>query len=724
MAEKEAIAIVLDIGPSMNQAPPGEITSLQSSLNAITMILQRKIFAEAKDEVALVLCGTADTQNDLADGDSYENITVKRTLCLPDWPLLEMVQKDIQPSSVSGDFIDATVVAMDHLVKGIQGKKGFTGKRIILFSDLGGEFGEDGLEDIVASMKHENVDFNIIGPDFDEESGDGDAKGGANGHKKEKTAQQQAGEVVVRSIIEAVDGAHYAFSEALPALSFFQARQKRSMAWKVPLELGPGLEIPVQGLIKVQAATAKSFKKVYAKDPDEQITTVRTYHLNDDDETEIEKEDTVQGHRYGNTLVPFSQDDLENMKFKATKCLKLLCFSKSDDIKRHHYMGNSVMAFSAQKGDEAAALALSAIIKALYETNSVAIVRRCYSAAASPKIGFLSPHIKANYECLFYTELPFMEDLRQFTFGSLPIKEDNSDLPNKKQQPSSDQLKVMDDLIENMDLSKAIVDEDGDTEEAFKPKLTFNPYFQRLYQCIQQRGMSPDAPLPELSSIVEKSMIPPENIVNNAKPVVVKMKTLFKLEMVKKDKEEKTGQNVFKDGESSDGPPAKKVKVDDDLKGGMEDITKSKVTEVGTVDPVYDFKTIISQKDEDRFEEACKMMQKKLIEIVMDSFGTQAYSKAMDCLTVLRQESIKNSEPKMFNTYLRELKETIVGKGKKDFWDRIVYDKVTVIDKSECPESDVTKEEADRLLEGDVVKTEDTAPTQEEEADDLLAEMD
>jgi ATP-dependent DNA helicase 2 subunit 2 len=40
----------------------------------------------------------------------------------------------------------------------------------------------------------------------------------------------------------------------------------------------------------------------------------------------------------------------------------------------------------------------------------------------------------------------------------------------------------MDELIDSMDLTKADVDEDGDAREALKPKLTFNPYFQRVYQ--------------------------------------------------------------------------------------------------------------------------------------------------------------------------------------------------------------------------------------------------
>lgn len=40
---QEVIAIVLDVGPSMNQAPPGVATPLETALQAITMILQRKV---------------------------------------------------------------------------------------------------------------------------------------------------------------------------------------------------------------------------------------------------------------------------------------------------------------------------------------------------------------------------------------------------------------------------------------------------------------------------------------------------------------------------------------------------------------------------------------------------------------------------------------------------------------------------------------------------------
>jgi len=37
------------------------------------------------------------------------------------------------------------------------------------------------------------------------------------------------------------------------------------------------------------------------------------------------------------------------------------------------------------------------------------------------------------------------------------------------------------------------------------------------------------------------------------------------------------------------------------------------------------------------------MMQKRVTDLILDSFGTQSYNKAMECLKVLRAESIKVS---------------------------------------------------------------------------------
>lgn len=68
-------------------------------------LLHPQVFAESKDEVSLVLFGTDGTKNNLASGDQYQNITVKRHLMLPDFDLLEDIEKEIQPGSQQADCI-------------------------------------------------------------------------------------------------------------------------------------------------------------------------------------------------------------------------------------------------------------------------------------------------------------------------------------------------------------------------------------------------------------------------------------------------------------------------------------------------------------------------------------------------------------------------------------------------------------------------------------------
>ena len=64
-----------------------------------------QVFAETKDELALVLFGTDRTNNQLAQKDQYQNITVHRDLRIPDFELLEEILHQIQPGSKQADCI-------------------------------------------------------------------------------------------------------------------------------------------------------------------------------------------------------------------------------------------------------------------------------------------------------------------------------------------------------------------------------------------------------------------------------------------------------------------------------------------------------------------------------------------------------------------------------------------------------------------------------------------
>jgi len=39
------------------------------------------------------------------------------------------------------------------------------------------------------------------------------------------------------------------------------------------------------------------------------------------------------GHRYGSTLVPFSAEDKDAMKYKTEKCFKMLGFTKAENVR-------------------------------------------------------------------------------------------------------------------------------------------------------------------------------------------------------------------------------------------------------------------------------------------------------------------------------------------------------------------------------------------------------
>ncbi|CAG2246485.1 G22P2 [Mytilus edulis] len=110
----------------------------------------------------------------------------------------------------------------------------------------------------------------------------------------------------------------------------------------------------------------------------------------------------------------------------------------------------------------------------------------------------------------------------------------------------------------------------------------------------------------------------------------------------------------------------------------------------GTVTPVEDYLALVTRKDVNKFDEASKQMQKRIQQIVTDSFGAQFYPKAIDCLKTLREQCIKVSVPlelsstlklkneaKSFNIYMRQFKDTLIQKGRRDFWDEIVTDGVT-----------------------------------------------
>lgn len=726
---KSALVLCLDVGFSMSNSGPGEEPPFETAKKVIQKFVQRQVFAETKDELAVVLFGTDGTKNPLDKDGEYQNITVHRHLMMPDFELLEEIENQVQPENQQADWLDALVVCMHVLRTETQGKK-CDRLNIVLLTDLNIQASSDKLDIIIENLKKADITLQFFLPfpvEEDEDEEDGGAQGEQDrrgpGHPrtgKGLSREQKEGLDMVKHIMLSLDEEEgldeiYTFRNAIEQLCMFKRIERRPVSWPCQLTIGSALSIRICGF---KAVTEEKLKKAWMtvdaqSNQKEDVKRETVYCLDDDNETEVDKDDVIQGFRYGSDIVPFSKVDQDQMKYKHDgKCFAVLGFTKHNSVQRHQFMGSQVIKIFAPKEDEHAAVALSAVIRALDELKMVAIVRYAHDRRCNPQVGAAFPCIKKNYECLMYVQLPFMEDLRQFTFPSLEN--------NKKFTPSDTQLSVVDSLIDSMMLVEE--DENGDEQDLFKVHHIPNPAFQRHFQCLHHRGVSPGTPLPDMEPWLKAAIDRPEVVRERCQAPLEEMKKNFTLTEVEKKKKLKTSAQIF--GKDAEEPDAKKVKGDeaeDDY--NLADIAQGSVTSVGSVDPARDFRALVKQKSLS-FGEVCQQLTHR-IEQLLGNKSTHYYTKSITCIQAFREESVKMGNADLYNSYLQSLKTSVPNRGLESFWDLLVPDALTLISKDEVEGSTVSKHEANQFLVTEEKKEEAAAPPAEDtgDVDDLLDMM-
>ncbi|XP_056392970.1 X-ray repair cross-complementing protein 5 [Hyla sarda] len=717
-AAKTAMVLCMDVGFAMSHSYRGEETPIMEAKKVMRLFVQRQVFAETKDEIAVVLFGTDGTDNALATGDQYQNITVQRHLMLPDFQLLDEIENNLQAGAQQADFVDALIVCMDLLQKETLGKK-YERLHIAVLTDLSSHFSEDQLQIIIANLKKAGItlQFFLPFPIDDDEDGAGGQDGGDDGRRlgppKGLSDQQKDGVRMVKQIMFALEGEDgldevYTFRDSLEKLSIFKKIERTPMPWQCTMTIGSQISIRIVGYKSVtEEKVKKSWMSVDAKSlrkDDVQKETV--FCLNNDEETEVQRDDTIQGFRYGSDIIPFSKVDQEQMKYKIeSKCFSVLGFTKASQIDRTHFMGNQVLKVFAPKDDEAAAVALSALIHALHDMEMVAIVRYAYNRISNPQVGVAFPCIKEKYECLVYVQMPYMEDLRQYLFSSLSNK--------KKVKPSDAQLSAVDSLIDTMSLVHE--DEEG-VEDLLKPSKIPNPQFQRLFQCLQHKAFHPEDPLPDIDQYLLDMLQTPAPVKARCKAALTKVKSCFPLQESAKKKEPVTAQNIFTD--SNQGPEAKKLKTEDE-DFNIAKLADGNITSVGSVNPADDFRVLVRKKSSD-FQDVSKQLMKRIHEC-LDMKQLQYYIKSLSCIKCFRAEAVRLSRAQEFNGFLQSLKDRTAIGVFKEFWEILVQDGISLITREEVTDSAVTPDEARQFLVPVEEKEEDTSMADEGgDVDDLL----
>uniref|UniRef100_A0A8C5C3L5 X-ray repair cross-complementing protein 5 n=2 Tax=Gadus morhua TaxID=8049 RepID=A0A8C5C3L5_GADMO len=646
-----SLVLCMDVGSCMSssdQEPPFE-----QAKKVVQKFVQRQVFAENKDELGLVLFGTETTNNQLDHDGQYQNITVHRKLMIPDFKLLEEIEHQIHPQSEQADWLDALVVSMDLIQKELPMKK-YERLSIAILTDLNTQANPEQLDVIISNLTGAGITLQFFLPfqvleeeeeeeeEGDEGGGDGVSGGaGRSGCVKGLSQEQQKGLEILKEVMFTLDEEDgldqvYTFSGAIRKLSMFKNIEKRPMAWPCQLTIGSTVAIRIVGY---KAVTDEKLKKMWTtvdaqSGQREDVKRETVYCLDDDNETEVQKDDTIQGFRYGSDIVPFSKVDQEQMKYKHDgKCFAVLGF-----VHRHQFMGNQAMKVFAPKDDEHAGVALSSLIRALDELKMVAIVRYTYDRRSNPQVGAAFPCIKRKYECLVYVQLPFMEDLRQFTFPSLE---------NKKSKPSESQLSAVDSLIDSMMLVKE--DEMGEEVDLFKVHHLPNPSFQRHFQCLHHRAVHPDSPLPSIEPWLQAALQRPLAVAACCQAPLEELKKSFPLKQVEKKKQLKTSSQIF------------------DMDVNVNKVVVVLCPQVGSVTPARDYRCLVKLKSLP-FGEACQQLTHR-IEQLLGNKKTAYYMKCITCVQAFREESVKvNKHSVEGSTFSKQEAQQVITRGQIPSW--------------------------------------------------------
>lgn len=674
---------------------------LEHALKVVTLLIQQKLLFQSKqDLMGLVLFGTDETNNRLSQDGFYEHITVVKELSKPDLEMIRFIDQ-INPEGAQGDFIDALIVALDMIID-TTGTRKFQ-KRIFLLTDAGCPANADDVDAVAKEFRNRGAKLNVIAINF------GDP--GSSSTKK-------ANESILKKLCDDVQGAIVPIDEAIGMMSAFRRKPiAQRPAFRVDLDVSPLISFPIASYLKTRIATFPSMKKLSkisessAHPGSMGVKLDRMYRSIAEDDVEVPAHERAKGYRYGKSIVPFSPMDHDALAYRAIKGMKLIGFTSAQNVPRQHFMSN-VHCIMPDKNDESASIAMSAIIHALAETGSVGIVRLVKSVrvGSGPQLGALLPNIKPSMECLYYVQLPFVEDIRQYPFATLDV-----DRIQRKHQPSAEQLSVAEQLIRQLDLTSAGADEDGNPMEACKPKDTYNPALQYFYQCVEHRSLG-GAGLPPVDPAITRYCSPDEDLFDGARSAIQQFRNAFPLTRAERtEKKEKrywserwmdaaahVGLDSYAPGDG--GAKAKKkaktsassIMADDGGALSMAGLVSGGTYDVGHIHPAQDFRDMLARRDVDLVDKAISQMKERVIRLVDDSIRDQLYPKALECIRVLRQGCIQEEEAEQFNQTLTEMRGHYRGKRRDDFWQLIKAraSGISLITHEESEDSSVTPEQA------------------------------
>jgi hypothetical protein len=325
----------------------------------------------------------------------------------------------------------------------------------------------------------------------------------------------------------------------------------------------------------------------------------------------------------------------------------------------------------------------------MVELDVVAVVRKVYRKNAAARLGVLCPEQdRPGHTVLAYVELPFAEEVRDLSFPSLP-------------GPGEEQLSAVDDLIDVMMLTQG---EGEDRVEAMRPEETLNPSYQYLYQVLTDRALRPGCLVPPPAAHVTAPLSLPDEILAALPPARHRMAEVFPTEDLARRKAKRTAEAVL-GREDAPGPEPKRRAAEGELELGT-----AGVSEVGSVRPVEDFRTLLGRGQ--ALEGVSQQLEDVVLRLLVTAFGGDMDTKVLSCLAAYREEAEARTRPGLYNAFIRRVRESVGGRGR--LWEGVAAAALGLLAEDGLPAA----ERAAFLLQAG-----GQAGAEEEEEEDLLDQL-
>ena len=216
---------------------------------------------------------------------------------------------------------------------------------------------------------------------------------------------------------------------------------------------------------------------------------------------------------------------------------------------------------------------------------------------------------------------------------------------------------------------------------------TFNPAIHRINHAVKMRAVHTERPVPEMPSVLLRFSSPPKDLIEK---VQSRIDTLVEAAEVKKVPPKAKGRRHREAVKPISGL---------DVDALLGDEKKGRVSKDNAVP---DFKRALASTEEvGEIEDAAKQMGAIIRSLVTDSFGNSKYAQALECIGAMREELMNLEEPGVYNSFVRDFKKGLLsgalGGDRRDFWFKIRWSRLGLVEQEQSEVSDITTEEAEEV---------------------------